>query len=512
MGVLRKALSRLIRIFRRQPCKKAAATQTSAAVCMPRRPDIAKPISSSCRIAGAMDLPDEEIAAVASRFAFVLTNERPPLNPADQWWNEETHRCRIRDGSAEMYVWMEPFLPIDLAEQEQLHSITMEWGPLQAPALAKALRERVRTCRMHKQPHEHLLRALYGACVMADFVQALRIDGRQPDEMTCHVDINELRAITIDYASLGYQCIESLGKTDREWLVETFGEPKGHQSFDAAFPAPLQNAVNRCYWSAYREAQEAMRSIGASLPTMQEWLHERVKHTVAYYRDWQKRLADRVTWDADVRAALGAAWLASTKNFVVADVETTGRNVEKDEIVELAALRVSPTGKVLDAFNVRVKAHGTSSAAMARTLSNGTQNRPAELAEKAIADFLRFVGADSVFLHNAPFGTHFLKKAAVRFRRDFSNPSHDILPLARAAWPELGRYDLASVAAHLGVPSASQRPLSNAKSALAVLLAARKVAAPMQFYGGTERELYSHRVQARDLFAPLPLSSEHASS
>lgn len=508
MRVLIKTCSRVIRVFKRQPCKKNANVQPPA----PARsgPDIATPITSS-GCSAAVTVPDDEVASAAFRFAFVLENERFPLNARDQWWTEGTHRDRMHTGSSDAYAWLEPFIPVAFIDRDLLHRATMAWGPLDALALAKALRERIRTCRMHKQPYEHLLRALYGACVMSDFTQALRIEGRKPDEMIRHVDANDLRAIKVDYASVGYRCIESLGKTDRKWLVEAFGEPAGHQSCEAAFLAPWRNAVSRCYWAEYREACEAARSLDLPYQTMQEWLHERIKHTFTYHQNWQKRIADSTTWDADVRAALGAAWLASTKNLIVAGIDTTGLNDKNDEVTEIAAIRVTPSGKAVAEFNARIRPRGVFSVTGAKSSCCGARDDAGGAADDVMADFLKFAGEDPVFLHNAPFDMQFLGKAVRKAGKELSNPIHDTLPLARAAWPELGTYNLTALANHIGASGTSPCALSNAKTTLAVLLAARKVAASMQFHGGAVPAAQIHRAPVRDIFAPMPLSGEHAS-
>ena len=90
--------------------------------------------------------------------------------------------------------------------------------------------------------------------------------------------------------------------------------------------------------------------------------------------------------------------------------------------------------------------------------------------------FAAFVGAHPVFFHNAPFDQGFIKKAASQAKVKFVNPVHDTLPLARQAWPSLGTYKLATLAQHVGAPVTTHRALADAKAALAVLLAARRVA------------------------------------
>ncbi|MCC5613008.1 3'-5' exonuclease [Nostoc sp. CHAB 5834] len=92
---------------------------------------------------------------------------------------------------------------------------------------------------------------------------------------------------------------------------------------------------------------------------------------------------------------------------------------------------------------------------------------------EALDRFLQFIGDRPVFFHNAPFDKSFLIKSAALTGRKILNPVHDTLPLARKAWPELGGYLLKALASHVGAPEPSHRALSDSRSTLAVLLAAR---------------------------------------
>lgn len=508
MGLF-KLVSKVASVFKRHSCRTTGNKQPPA---RKPGPDISTSITYSGHQIPVTDIPDEDVATITSRYAFVVSRELPLLDTAHQWWNEETHKRRMRDASAEAYAWLAPFLPVGLVQREQLQSVIAQWGPLHSHALAKELRERIRMRRLHKQPCEDLLRALYGACVMIDFMQSLKFEGYQPHAMARHVDIDDLRAVDIDYASMGYQCIESLGKIDRKWLVEAFGEPAEHQSFSAAFPAPWQNAISRFYWSELDKANNAARTLGTPPLAMQEWLHERVKLKFGYHKDWQERLADNATWDADVRTALRAAWLAATQDFVVAAIETSGVNAEADEVLEIAAVRASPTGEILAEFSAAVTPAET--APGASTIFAGISRdgiaKDGCRTEEAMSAYLKFAGSSPVFFHNAPFSMRFLKKIALETGQHFSNRIHDSLPLARAAWPERGCYKLDALTGHIGTDAPSHHALSKAKATLSVLLAARKVATAARFFGRVRPELELRRDVPRDFRAALSLPGQHA--
>lgn len=240
----------------------------------------------------AVIVSEAEVAEVIKRYNFVLTNELGLLKAADQWFEEATQKRRLRDSSEKAYGWLLPFVPLEVAKLEQLQPI-QELGPNSATEVPKALRALIRERRKTKQPFDNLLHALYNACILADFAESLAFEGMPVHSMTRYVDIRKLQDIRIEYSSMGYQCIQALSKTDVKWLVEAFGEPAEHQSFDALWPNLRRNAVSRYCWGELRSANDAARSLGLVQKTMDEWLHELVRRNLRYHKEWLERNAAR---------------------------------------------------------------------------------------------------------------------------------------------------------------------------------------------------------------------------
>ena len=429
----------------------------------------------------AVRVSDAEVAERVREHAFVLTTDPPVLKTPSQWWNEDTHRRRRREGSQKSYAWLLPFVPMEIAKLKELEA-AQEWGPHGAVAIAKKLRALIRERRKAKEPYQDLLQALYGACVAADLSASLKFEGTQPHYMARFVDINELHPVKLDFRTMGYQCIESLSKTDVKWLVEAFGEPAEHQSFDALCPHIRSNAVARYCWSELGSSNDTAKSLGLPQKTMQEWLDELVRRNIGYFKEWQERVAARQANLAERATVLDAAWVATRQPFIVADIETTGLNAATDEVLEFAAVQVTPDGDITGEFSTLVRVSRRVPAEITR-LTGITQDaidrqgRPLAEAMKAFAAFVR---AHPVFFHNAPFDLGFVKKAARQTNVKFVNPVHDTLPLARQAWPSLLAYKLATLAQHVGAPVSTHRALADAKAALAVLMAAREMVASNQ--------------------------------
>ncbi len=422
-----------------------------------------------------VDVPAEEVNARASQYSFVLNGELPRLTTADQWWNEDTHKRLIREGSDKAFAWLTPFMPLEIAKLEPLRA-AQEWGPHAAKNLAKELRALIRAKRKAKEPHADLLMALYGACVAADLSAAMAFEGTQPHAMVRYISLTELEAVSLNFGTMGYQCIESLGKTDAKWLIEAFGEPKEHQSFVALWPPVYHNAITRYCWESLGKPQSGGAAPEARKRAMQEWLNELVRRNIGYRKEWEERNAARAAQLANLSGTLDAAWAATLDTHVVADLETTGLSSETDEIIEFAAVRVSSAGKVLAEFSVLVRPDRPIPPFIT-SLTGITQaevDRDGQALAPAMTAFLAFVGSQPVFFHNAPFDAGFLKKASVATKLRFTNSVHDTLPMARQAWPSLGTYKLATLAKHVGAAAPTHRGLVDVKATLAVLRAAQQ--------------------------------------
>jgi DNA polymerase III epsilon subunit-like protein len=419
----------------------------------------------------AVHVSEIEVANRTQAYAFIYITDPPTLKTADQWWNEDTYKRRRREGSEKAYAWLLPFIPLTIIKSVHLRA-TLELGLPDIGAMAKGLRTIIREYRKAKEPYAELLLALYGACVAADFSESLRFEG---SHVVRYVDINDVQQIKIEYATMGYQCINSLSKTDVKWLIETFGEPAEHQTFEALWPQIRRNAVARYCWSELRGRNDSAKSLGLAQQSIQDWLNELAKRNIGYHKEWQDRVAARNEYVSELGAAQNAAWAATRQTFVVADIETTGLDAERDEILEFAAVRVERGGSVTKEFSIMVHASKSVPAEITR-LTGITQaaidveGRPLS---EALEAFVEFVENHPVFFHNAPFDLRFIKKASSSTKIKFANSVYDTLPLARQAWPTLGTYKLTALSEHVGTTVPKHRALSDTKAALAVLLAAR---------------------------------------
>lgn len=209
------------------------------------------------------------------KYAFVFTNRLTPIKAQDQWWDEARYMQHVRDGKAgNRYKWFIPFLPDNMVGLESL-LMKAAWGPQSLHYLLKEIRALIRTCRKTKQPHDDLLRALYGSCLAVDFVAALTFEATSAQELALHVDVQELQKVQIDYGTMGYRGSKTLSKMDVKWLVKAFGEPQAHQTFDAIWQPIRNNVISRYCWAKVGETHGG-EVTAAQHAVMKAWLDHKV--------------------------------------------------------------------------------------------------------------------------------------------------------------------------------------------------------------------------------------------
>jgi DNA polymerase-3 subunit epsilon len=139
--------------------------------------------------------------------------------------------------------------------------------------------------------------------------------------------------------------------------------------------------------------------------------------------------------------------------FVVFDTETTGLDPQKDEIVQLAALRMV-NGRIVpdEAFETLVdperripaastKVHGISDAMVCDAPRIDTAGR----------EFHRFAEDAVLVAHNAPFDMAFFSRHESRIGRRFDNPVLDTVLLSAIVYGQAEDHSLDALIARLGI-------------------------------------------------------------
>lgn len=140
-------------------------------------------------------------------------------------------------------------------------------------------------------------------------------------------------------------------------------------------------------------------------------------------------------------------------HYIVFDLETTGFSSERDEIIEIAALKVCD-GVVVEEYSTLVDP-GTIIPAEIIRITNITDEMVAGAPkiEDALGGFLSFIGSSPLVGHNIrSFDMRFVQANAERcFGKQIPNEVVDTLHMAKRYLPELKSFTLEALANHYDI-------------------------------------------------------------
>lgn len=158
-------------------------------------------------------------------------------------------------------------------------------------------------------------------------------------------------------------------------------------------------------------------------------------------------------------------------SYVVFDLETTGLNQRKNEIIEIGAVKVE-NGVVTGTFNTFVKPRKPIEEEVT-AINHITKEMlsQAPSINRVLPQFLEFIGKLPLVAHNAEFDCSFIDVACARFGLKFTNKYVDTLELAQEALPELPNHKLGTLCARFGVTNdAAHRALSDCTATQQILV------------------------------------------
>ncbi len=166
------------------------------------------------------------------------------------------------------------------------------------------------------------------------------------------------------------------------------------------------------------------------------------------------------------------------RRFVVFDLETTGLDAGRHEIIEVGAIKVDLGSDIHETFHALVRPRKRIPKAATRI--NGitqemVENDGDELGA-VLTDFAGFIGDLPLVAFNAEFDMAFLGNAASRHGLSIRNPVSCALTMARDAWPGRKSYRLADIAREGSLDEeGGHRALSDCKRALFVYTGAASI-------------------------------------
>ncbi len=137
--------------------------------------------------------------------------------------------------------------------------------------------------------------------------------------------------------------------------------------------------------------------------------------------------------------------------FVVFDIETTGKNPVNCKITEIGAVLVCD-GEIKETFNTfadpecHIPENITELTGITDEMVKGAPKQ-----DEAVKKFLEFAAGRVLIAHNAAFDTGFIKRACSVYSIPFTNPYIDTLPLSRYVNTDLHRHTLDRIAKYFNL-------------------------------------------------------------
>ncbi|MBO4337467.1 MAG: PolC-type DNA polymerase III [Lachnospiraceae bacterium] len=139
-------------------------------------------------------------------------------------------------------------------------------------------------------------------------------------------------------------------------------------------------------------------------------------------------------------------------DFVVFDIETTGFSYEKNNIIEIGAVKIRG-GRITDRFSTYVNPREPIPMRIQSltTISDDTV-KDAPFIEEVLPKFLDFCKGCVLVAHNAGFDVGFIRENAARLGLEFDHTWVDTLGIARMLMPQLAKFKLDHLANKLKLP------------------------------------------------------------
>ena len=137
--------------------------------------------------------------------------------------------------------------------------------------------------------------------------------------------------------------------------------------------------------------------------------------------------------------------------WVVFDFETTGLSHEKNEIIEIGAIKYI-NNKEVARFSQLIQPKGDLPARITKITGLKTEDLEGQPSlSEVMGSFMQFIGGSVLFAHNASFDSRFLRAACEEHNYDLSLPIFCTLKMARLLLKDLSTHKLVALAEHYGL-------------------------------------------------------------
>ena len=163
------------------------------------------------------------------------------------------------------------------------------------------------------------------------------------------------------------------------------------------------------------------------------------------------------------------------ERFVIFDLETTGLDPLKHEIIEIGAIRVNRDSDIHDTFQLLIRPNRKVPKKITEItgITQAMLDAEGQALDKALEGFRAFIGDLPLVSFNSEFDMAFLLKASEQHGVRFPNQVACALKMSRQAWPGRKSYRLSELAVDGNLSAeGTHRALTDCQGALIVYGAA----------------------------------------
>ena len=212
----------------------------------------------------------------------------------------------------------------------------------------------------------------------------------------------------------------------------------------------IEVGMKVCCFGSFREYRGKMNFTANSIARC-EYKREEIKSQFKHVNEEYHTVFPKKYIDYEQADLFSEEEKSFDGSFVVFDLETTGLEPTKDEIIEIGACKILQ-GKIVETFSTFVKP----AKSIPKEITNltGIDNGMVENAPTinyVLPDFYKFCFGSTMVGHNVSFDISFIYNIAKKLSYNFDNPLMDTLEMARAKLPGLKNYKLATVVDKLNI-------------------------------------------------------------
>ncbi len=212
----------------------------------------------------------------------------------------------------------------------------------------------------------------------------------------------------------------------------------------------IEVGMKVCCFGSFRDYKGKLNFTAQSVARC-EYLKEEIKSQFKHVNDEYHTVIPTKYEDFEQGDLFSGEDKTFEGSFIVFDLETTGLEANKEEIIEIGACKVID-GKISEVFSTFVKP--------TKHISNEITNlthiddemvKDAPTINYVMPDFYKFCHGSTMVGHNVNFDIGFIYNMSKKLAYNFDNPLLDTLEMARKKLPGLKNYKLGTVVDRLGV-------------------------------------------------------------